>query len=105
MRTRTAVCCVALVVCLALLSVAAVSDLQISYYDLLEVPSDVEAAQLKKAYRVAALKWHPDRYADRADEQAEANARFVLIAEGQTKDFLHRWWLEVRKLRCDFSCC
>jgi len=55
--------------------------LSLSYYEVLEVPTDVTASALKKAYRSAALKWHPDRYVERPAELDEANARFVLIAE------------------------
>jgi len=56
-------------------------EVRSSYYELLEVSSTADAGVLKRAYRAAALKWHPDRFVDRAAEQAEANAKFVLIAE------------------------
>lgn len=35
------------------------------------------------SYRSAALLYHPDRYVDRASEQASASEKFVLVAEGQ----------------------
>ena len=32
-----------------------------SYYDVLGVSKDVDSRAIKKAYRKAALKWHPDK--------------------------------------------
>jgi molecular chaperone DnaJ len=47
------------------------------YYDLLEVRGDASDADLKKAYRKLALKYHPDRNAG----NEEAAEKFKLIGE------------------------
>ena len=47
------------------------------YYELLGVPRDADAEQIKKAYRKLALKYHPDRN-DGSDESAE---RFKEVTE------------------------
>ncbi len=47
------------------------------YYEILEVSKDVNDADLKKAYRKMALKYHPDRNPD----NKEAEAKFKEAAE------------------------
>ena len=41
------------------------------YYDLLEVSTSASEGDLKKAYRKAALKYHPDRVSLQSLERAD----------------------------------
>uniref|UniRef100_A0A7S0PTP7 J domain-containing protein n=1 Tax=Coccolithus braarudii TaxID=221442 RepID=A0A7S0PTP7_9EUKA len=48
-----------------------------SAYALLGIPEHASSAQIKQAYRKAALMWHPDRHSAAAeDEKLVAEARF-----------------------------
>ena len=52
------------------------------YYALLGVDKKADDAALKKAYRKAAVKWHPDKHASKSEaEQKKAEERFKEIAE------------------------
>jgi molecular chaperone DnaJ len=50
---------------------------EIDYYELLEISRDATGAEIKKAYRKLALKYHPDRNPD----DKEAEEKFKLINE------------------------
>ena len=50
----------------------------VDYYSILEVPRNSSAADIKKAYRKLALKWHPDK---NPNCQEEATKRFKEISE------------------------
>ena len=50
---------------------------EMDYYELLEISRDATGAEIKKAYRKLALKYHPDRNPD--DQEAEE--KFKLINE------------------------
>lgn len=50
----------------------------VDYYKTLEVSNGANDAEIKKAYRKLALKWHPDKNPDNVDE---ANRRFREISE------------------------
>ncbi len=50
---------------------------EMDYYEILEVSRDCSGAELKKAYRKLALKYHPDRNPD----DKEAEEKFKLINE------------------------
>ena len=48
-----------------------------THYETLGVTKDASAADIRKAYRAAALRWHPDK---NPDNREEAEQRFVAIA-------------------------
>lgn len=50
----------------------------LSYYEILQLPRDCTPEDIKKAYRKAALAWHPDKNPDNVEE---ADRVFKLIAE------------------------
>lgn len=49
-----------------------------NYYDVLQVPKGSTDAEIKKAYRKLAMKWHPDK---NPDSPLEAAAKFQSIGE------------------------
>jgi DnaJ family protein B protein 4 len=49
-----------------------------SYYDVLQISKTCTADELKKAYRVMALKWHPDR---NPENDKEAHQKFLDISK------------------------
>ena len=48
------------------------------YYEMLELKKTASDAEIKKAYRKLALRWHPDKNPDNKDE---AETRFKEISE------------------------
>ena len=52
------------------------------FYAILGVPRDVDDDALKKAYKRAAIKWHPDRHVKKAEaEKKAAEEKFKEVAE------------------------
>lgn len=53
-----------------------------NYYTILGVDKNAGEADIKKAYKKAAIKWHPDKHANASEEErAEAEAQFKEIGE------------------------
>jgi molecular chaperone DnaJ len=57
------------------------SNLQVDYYELLEITREASAEQIKSAYRKAAMKWHPDR---NPDNKKQAEEKFRGVSEAYT---------------------
>lgn len=52
------------------------------YYGILGISKNASEADIKSAYKKAALKWHPDRHANESeDKKKEAEEKFKEIAE------------------------
>ncbi|KAJ3277158.1 hypothetical protein HDV01_000210 [Terramyces sp. JEL0728] len=51
--------------------------IDMTYYDLLQVPADATAATIKKAYYISAMKYHPDKNLD----DPTADEKFKQISE------------------------
>jgi DnaJ-class molecular chaperone len=49
-----------------------------NYYDVLEIDKNSSEADIKKAYRKGALKWHPDK---NTDNKVEAEVKFKELSE------------------------
>lgn len=54
----------------------------VDYYSVLGLGRDADEAAIKKAYRKAAVKWHPDKHAGASKaDQAAAEEKFKVVAE------------------------
>jgi molecular chaperone DnaJ len=49
-----------------------------TYYDVLGVAPTATTAEIRSAYKKAAIRWHPDK---NPDNKTEAEERFKAIAE------------------------
>lgn len=73
-----------------------------NYYEMLELPKNASEADIKKAYRRLALKWHPDK---NPDNQKEAEKRFKEISEAYEVLSDSKYNQLVLGFICLFLCC
>lgn len=53
------------------------------YYKILGIGKDAQEAEIKKAYKRAAVQWHPDKHTQNGEEaMLEAEKKFKDIGEG-----------------------
>lgn len=72
------------------------TERKICYYELLGVPSDVDEDGIKRAYRRAALVWHPDKNMHRLDEATE-KFKDIQNAYAVLSDPTERSWYDLHK--------
>jgi len=64
-------------------------------YDLLEVSPDASQAQIAKAYKIAAMKYHPDRNPEAPPEKfKEISAAYDVLKDEHKKEVYDRYGLE-----------
>jgi molecular chaperone DnaJ len=71
------------------------------YYEILGVPRSADAAAIKRAYRQAALKYHPDRNPDdpQAEERfKEATEAYEVLRDSELRALYDRYGHEGLKV-------
>ncbi|XP_013399013.1 dnaJ homolog subfamily B member 6 isoform X3 [Lingula anatina] len=67
----------------------------LDYYDVLEVSRSAPDAEIKKAYKKMALRWHPDKNPDRKEEAEkkfkEISEAYEVLSDAKKRDLYDRY--------------
>lgn len=66
-------------------------------YDLLGVSSDASESELKKGYRKAALKYHPDKPTGNTEKFKEISEAFEILSDPQKREIYDKYGLDAAR--------
>ncbi|KAH3688680.1 hypothetical protein WICPIJ_000336, partial [Wickerhamomyces pijperi] len=66
-------------------------------YDLLGVSSSASDAELKKAYRKQALKYHPDKPGGNAEKFKEISEAYEILSDADKREVYDQYGLEAAR--------
>ena len=70
------------------------------YYEILGVPRGASDSEIKRSYRKLAMKWHPDKNQDKAEEAAkkfqDIGEAYDVLSDKQKKAIYDQYGYEVR---------
>ncbi|CAO2203434.1 unnamed protein product [Urochloa humidicola] len=87
----------ALLVAVLLLHHAASALAGTNYYDILQVSKDASEAQIKRAYRKLALKYHPDKNPNNEESDrrfAQINNAYEVLMDQEKRRKVYDWYGE-----------
>lgn len=71
----------------------------IDYYAVLDVPETVTLSEIKKAYKIQAFKWHPDRNSDidTTWHMQLINEAYLILSDEKTRERYDKEYLQFKK--------